>query len=169
MYKRQGFTTTIAHAVDIRGPRGVRGPAGSGSGGSGSTDWEDLTNFDDLNIVGVSNVGAGSALPIVQSDGVKRISAGALASYVQGQLDLGGYLIPVAGTTGQVLAKRTNDDYATEWVDATAGTQGPTLEQIQDNLAGTQASPNTTGFLRAGNGISFTYSCLLYTSPSPRD
>ena len=121
----------------------------------GSTDWEDLTNFDDLSVVGTSGVGSGTNFPL--NDGAnKRISAGSLNAYIQGQLDLGGYLIPDGGTTGQVLAKRTNDDYATEWVDATAG--GPTLEQIQDNLAGTSASPNTTGFLRAGNGISFTYS-----------
>lgn len=39
----------------------------------------------------------------------------------------------------------------------TGGGGGVSIEQVQDNLAGTVASPNTTGFIRAGTGIDLVY------------
>ena len=35
--------------------------------------------------------------------------------------------VPTGGTTGQVLAKSSATDYATEWVDASSGSDGVSL------------------------------------------
>ena len=114
-------------------------PLGGGSGG-GSTDWEDLTNFDDLDVVGTSDI-ATDHLPIVDNTGdVNRVSTGALTAYIQGDLESDGYLIPDGGTTGQVLAKSSNTDQATQWVDQTGNPL--TTEQVQD-IVGAMFTGNT--------------------------
>lgn len=52
-----------------------------------------------------------------------------------GDLPEGGHGIPPGGETGQVLAKKTNADYDTEWVDQTGGGGGGVVIEVKNFIS----------------------------------
>ena len=56
------------------------------------------------------------------------------------EVDVAGRLIPSGGTTGQVLAKNSNTDYDSEWVNAgTSGSNGSdTVIDLGDRMTGNE-------------------------------
>ena len=75
-----------------------------------------IGSFDSL---GVSDITNPDSIIIYGDSGREyaRISLGAFNAWLQEQLGNDNYLIPDGGTTGQVLAKRNNNDRAVTWVD----------------------------------------------------
>lgn len=87
----------------------------------------------------------------------------------QGNQGPAGQGVPTGGTTGQVLAKSSNDDYATEWVDQAGGGSsytpgnGITIDgqTLSAKLSGQEG--NTASFAEDG-GIFVPESVNLYTA-----
>ena len=79
-----------------------------GGGGGGTSDYNDLNNKPSINSVTLSGNKTPSDLGLgTYSKPIGGIPASDLASSVP--------LIPSGGTTGQVLKKSSNDNYAVEW------------------------------------------------------
>lgn len=103
--------------------------------------------------------------------------------YIDDQMGNG---VPEGGTTGQVLAKASNDDYDTEWVTGGGGGSG-TVTSVQltagtgisltgtnpittsGNITVTNSAPDQTVVLNAGTGIGITgtYPSFTITNNSP--
>lgn len=72
--------------------------------------------------------------------------------------------VPAGGTTGQVLAKASNTDYDTEWIDETGGSGSPELLALQVYAPSSQTVLSTTSSTLAD--VDATNAAVTFTAPS---
>ena len=84
--------------------------------------------------------------------------------------------VPSGGTTGQVLAKKTNADYDTEWVDQTGGGGGGVVIEVKNFLSpvkitkeGSQYYLSLEGYDIMGELAGALYCTLFFATSTPNN
>lgn len=103
-----GYVADIALATNIRGAQGLPGePGGGGTGGESDIAWlPNVTPEGDLSFSRSSTLTPPSTVNIKGNAGDNGAN---------------GIGVPIGGLPRQVLAKQSDDDYDTDWVDQTGG------------------------------------------------
>ena len=118
---------TNPSSVNIKGPQGETGPAGQD--GKDGKDGQDGSDGQDgySPIASVSKSGTTATITITDKLGTTTASISDGQNGTNGQDGAPGVGVPTGGTQGQVLAKTSGTDYATEWVTPYSGT---TVENV---------------------------------------
>ena len=141
----EGYTGTLAQWLTslegADGAQGIQGVAGN-DGADGAQGIPGVKgDKGDQGIQGpqgpAGNDGADGAQGI---QGIQGVTGNDGADGADGADGIG---VPTGGTTGQLLAKKTNADNDTEWVDAQAGSGSYTDENAQDAVGGMVANSST--------------------------
>ena len=118
------------------------------TGGDIVTLIENLSGADRLDFNSLKNPPTGGGTPETGATIVAKLMAlrlGDRLSYNVLKETPDNRLMPAGGTDEQVLAKSSDDDYMTEWVDAQSGPAGPQGEPGPRGLQGPQGDPGTPG------------------------
>jgi hypothetical protein len=97
------------------------------------------TVADIIKLPGADEIAIGSTAFVIETNGNymlgengwRAISMGQGSGQAPGTPGVG---VPAGGTTGQVLSKKSNDDYDTEWKDISADVQSISNTEIQSIL-----------------------------------
>jgi len=164
------------HEVEIpdgqRGPQGVPGPAGKdgkdgadGAPGRDGTDGKDGTDGQDgadgySPTASVSKSGSTATITITDKNGTTTatVSDGQDGQDGQnGQDGAPGVGVPTGGTTGQVLKKKTDTDYDTEWAADSSGVSDVQVNGTSVVTSGVANVPlagsETFGVVKCGTGL----------------
>lgn len=110
------------------GPQGPEGPAGKdgkdGADGAPGVDGVSPT-------ASVTQTATGAVVTVTDASGTTTATLTNGAPGQPGQDGADGVGVPAGGTTGQILAKKSNTNYDTEWQDAPSGGGGESWKSVE--------------------------------------